>query len=68
MNQNTVALTALCVNANDYTAVGYDADGWIILPPWNFIQDWAREYLCGNASDEAISKGGPSRLFVSRGH
>jgi hypothetical protein len=35
------ALTALCVAANDYTAVG-DADGWIILPPRQFIAPWAQ--------------------------
>ena len=47
------ALTALCVAANDYTAVG-DHDGWIILPPYPLLQPWAREDLEANASDEAL--------------
>jgi hypothetical protein len=34
------ALTALCVAAGDFTAVG-DADGWIVPPPRRFVQDWA---------------------------
>jgi hypothetical protein len=47
------ALTALCVAADDYTAVG-DHDGWIILPPYPLLQPWAREDLEANASDEAL--------------
>jgi hypothetical protein len=47
------ALTALCVAAGDYTAVG-DHDGWIILPPYPLLQPWAREDLEANASDEAL--------------
>jgi hypothetical protein len=47
------ALTALCVAAADYTAVG-DHDGWIILPPYALLQPWAREDLEANASDEAM--------------
>ncbi|SEQ06401.1 hypothetical protein SAMN05428969_1784 [Devosia sp. YR412] len=35
------AITALGVARNDYTTVG-DDDGWIILPPADFIADWAR--------------------------
>jgi hypothetical protein len=38
------ALTALCVAAGDYTAVG-DHDGWIILPPDALLQRWARDDL-----------------------
>ena len=40
------AVTALGVAANDYVAVG-DGDGWIILPPFGFIADWARPLLAG---------------------
>jgi hypothetical protein len=46
------ALTALCVAAGDYTAVG-DDDGWIILPPYALLQPWAREDLEANAAAEA---------------
>lgn len=46
------ALSALCVAARDYTAVG-DADGWIMLPPRRFVQDWAWADLKANASQEA---------------
>jgi hypothetical protein len=42
------ALTALCVAGGDYVAVG-DHDGWIILPPRRFIQDWAWRDLVANA-------------------
>jgi hypothetical protein len=44
------ALTALAVAAGDYTAVG-DADGWIILPPRRFVQDWAMRDLQANAAE-----------------
>ena len=47
------ALTALCVAANDYTAVG-DHDGWIILPPYALLQPWARDDLEANARDGAL--------------
>lgn len=40
------ALTALGVAANNYVAVG-DEDGWIILPPWDFIAAWSRPLLEG---------------------
>ena len=46
------ALSALCVAAGDYTAVG-DADGWIMLPPRRFVQDWAWADLEANACQEA---------------
>jgi hypothetical protein len=45
------ALTALCVAAGDFTAVG-DADGWMILPPRLFTRSWARADLEANARDE----------------
>jgi hypothetical protein len=39
------ALTALCIAADDYTAVGEAGDGWIILPPRSLIQPWAWSLL-----------------------
>lgn len=45
------ALTALAVTAEDYTAVG-DDDGWIILPPRSFVQEWAWDLLSQNAGAE----------------
>lgn len=42
------AITALCVAAGEYTAVG-DNDGWIILPPFRCIQTWAHEQFKQNA-------------------
>lgn len=42
------ALTALCVAANDYTAVG-DMDGWIILPPFDLVRPWAHRLFERNA-------------------
>jgi hypothetical protein len=48
------ALTALCVAADDYTAVG-DPDGWIILPPHALLQPWAAEDLEANAAAEAAA-------------
>jgi hypothetical protein len=42
------ALTALCIAANEYTAVG-DGQGWIILPPPHFIRSYAWTKLCENA-------------------
>lgn len=47
------ALTALCVAAGDFLAVG-DVDGWIILPPRAFVQDWAIGELEANAAGEAL--------------
>jgi hypothetical protein len=46
------AVTALCLAANDYTAVG-DHDGWIILPPLSFIQPWALALFDANARNHA---------------
>jgi hypothetical protein len=45
------ALTALCVAAGDYTAVG-DEDGWIVLPPASLQPAWARALLQQNADEE----------------
>ena len=43
------ALTALCVAAGNFTAVGDDRDGWIILPPkWAFA-NWAWKAICETA-------------------
>lgn len=44
------ALTALGIAAGRYTAVG-DSDGWIVLPPPEFVQPWARKLLLENASE-----------------
>ncbi len=54
------ALTALCVAAGDYVAVG-DEDGWIVLPPCDFVADWAWADLEANAQDAA-----PGCLYRSR--
>jgi hypothetical protein len=48
------ALTALCVAAGDFVAVG-DEDGWIILPPAAFVQRWALGLLETNAAEEGRS-------------
>jgi hypothetical protein len=47
------ALTALCVAAGDYSAVG-DDDGWIIMPPLRFVAPWARPLVraWNNPADE----------------
>jgi hypothetical protein len=42
------ALTSLCVAARRYSSVG-DQQGWIILPPKDFIQPWAWSLLIENA-------------------
>ena len=52
-------LTALCVAAGKFIAVG-DEDGWIILPPVGFTQPWARSILERNAGSEQTSA-----LYVS---
>jgi hypothetical protein len=54
------AITALAIAADDYTAVG-DENGWMILPPWSFIQPLGRELLLANAQKE-----GEAFLFRSR--
>lgn len=45
------ALSALCVAAGDFVAVG-DHDGWIILPPRSFIRPAQWSLLQINAQDE----------------
>ena len=61
------ALTALCVAANDYSAVG-DHDGWIILPPYALLQPWAKDDLEANARDEALrAPAAAGTLFRSAG-
>ena len=45
------AITALCVAAGDFSAVG-DSDGWIILPPRLFTRSWARADLEANVADD----------------
>lgn len=45
------ALTALCVAAGQFVAVG-DNDGWIVLPPREFIRSPQWELLAANASEE----------------
>jgi hypothetical protein len=45
------ALTALCVVASQFVAVG-DHDGWIILPPREFIRSPQWDLLALNAKDE----------------
>lgn len=45
------ALSALCVAADDFVAVG-DEDGWIILPPRRFIQPEQWSFLEVNAGEE----------------
>ena len=61
------ALTALCVAAGNFAAVG-DADGWIVLPPRRFVQDWAWADLEANARDEAPGclheAGGPAVVMA----
>lgn len=47
------ALTALGLAAGAYTAVGDDADGWIILPPRVLLADWAWPLLAANAAEGA---------------
>lgn len=46
------ALTALCVTAERYTAVGDHEDGWIILPPIDLMPTWACDLLRHNAAEE----------------
>lgn len=46
------ALTALCIAAGDFVAVGDATDGWIILPPKRFIQPTQWDLLSQNAGEE----------------
>jgi hypothetical protein len=56
------ALSALSVAAADFVAVG-DDDGWIVLPPQQFIQSRQWSLLSINAREE---KGGAFRTGVSQ--
>lgn len=47
------ALTALCLTAGDFVAVG-DDDGWIVLPPRKFIQAEQWTLLSANAAEEQV--------------
>lgn len=47
------ALSALCVANGDFVAVG-DDDGWIILPPRQFIQSAQWSLLSANAQNERV--------------
>jgi hypothetical protein len=44
------ALTALCVAARDYVAVGDHEDGWIMLPPPDCLAVWAKDLLAQPAA------------------
>ncbi len=48
------ALTALCVTAGDYTVVGDNEDGWIVLPPRSLIRPWAWNMLSENAKHAGL--------------
>ncbi len=47
------ALTALCVSAGNFTAVGDERDGWIILPPQWAFAEWAWEAISETARQTA---------------
>ena len=47
------ALTALCVASGNFTAVGDDRDGWIILPPQWAFANWAWKAICQTADETA---------------
>jgi hypothetical protein len=53
------ALTALCVASSDYSAVGDETTGWIILPPLPFLAPWVAPALLANR------KGSLSGQFVA---
>jgi hypothetical protein len=48
------AITALCIAAGDFIAVG-DEDGWIILPSAELVQPWAIDLLRANDLGEPKS-------------
>lgn len=56
------ALTALSVAVGDFVAVGDDIDGWIILPPRQFIQPAQWDLLSRNANGEAAGA-----LYIATG-
>ncbi len=57
------AMTALCIAARDFVAVG-DDNGWIILPPARFVQPWALDALKANAAEEKQAVLHTGRLSV----
>ena len=57
------ALTALCVAAGDYSAVG-NGDGWIVLPPPALIQNWAWKILMENARGGGLGWSGRSTIVT----
>lgn len=59
------ALTSLCVASGAFTAVGDDADGWIILPPAGAIEPWALAALEANAGAGPAGCLYRSRLDIS---
>lgn len=48
------ALTALCVAAGQFTAVGDDNYGWIILPPYRQFAPWAQKAIVKTATADCI--------------
>ena len=58
------ALTALAVAAGEFTAVGDDRDGWIILPPRWAWAAWAWAGVERVARDEVIERGSASGRLV----
>ena len=50
------ALTALCVAAGQFTAVGDDDYGWIILPPYQEFAPWAQEAILEIATADPVGK------------
>ena len=51
------ALTALCVAVGEFTAVGDEDDGWIILPPKRMFAGWAWKAACEAAAHNRNKKG-----------
>ena len=54
------ALTALCVAIGDFTAVGDDRGGWIVLPPKRAFSQWAWTALAHTV--ERDTEGGELRV------
>ena len=48
------ALTALCVAAKQFTAVGDNDYGWIILPPYQKFAPWAQKAIVESATTDYI--------------
>lgn len=56
------AISALCVAQDQFVAVG-DSDGWIILPPKSFIQQWAWPKLESNCSGGGLIRSSQSTEY-----